>query len=305
MTKILVVDDSPVDRHLAASLLGKHPGWTVQSAPDGWQGLEAIGRETPDLVLTDMQMPGMNGLELVGEVRARYPLVPVILMTAQGSEDIAVKALQKGAANYVPKRNLAQDLVETAEAVLAAASARRGHQRLLECLQRTESYFVLDNDPALIPALVGHVRDSLMAMKLGDETDLLRVTIAVREALTNAIYHGNLEVTPELRAHGRDAARRLAEERRRQPPYRDRRVHVTARESVEEAQYIIRDEGPGFDPFQLPDPTDPAQVEQAAGRGLVLIRTFMDLAYHNKTGTEITLIKRRAHGADRPAGPRS
>ena len=108
-------------------------------------------------------------------------------------------------------------------------------------------------------------------------------------------YHGNLEVTSELKARGRGAARQLGEERRSRPPYRDRRVHVTARETYDEAQYVIRDEGPGFDPFQLPDHSDPANMEKAAGRGLVLIRTFMDLVYHNKAGNEITLIKRRPH----------
>ena len=114
-----------------------------------------------------------------------------------------------------------------------------------------------------------------------------------REALTNAVFHGNLEVGPELRARGRDAARRLGEERRRQPPYRDRRVRVTAQETPEEARYVIRDEGPGFDPFALPDPTDPAGLAAPSGRGLVLIRSFMDVVFHNQRGNEVTLIKRR------------
>lgn len=293
MTRILVVDDSPIDRHLASSLLQKHGGWTVATAADGRQGLDAIAAEVPDLVLTDLQMPEMNGLELVSAVRSRYPLVPVVLMTAQGSEDIAVQALQQGAANYVPKRSLAHDLVETVETVLMMAAAKRGHQRLLECLQRTESHFQLDNDPTLIAPLVGHIRENLVRMHLCDDSELVRVTVAVREALTNAIYHGNLEVTPALRSEGRAAAQRLGEERRRQGPYRDRRVHVLARETPAEAQYIIRDEGPGFDPFALPSSTDPANLDRGTGRGLVLMRSFMDMVYHNSRGNEITLIKRR------------
>jgi CheY-like chemotaxis protein/anti-sigma regulatory factor (Ser/Thr protein kinase) len=293
MTRILVVDDSPLDRHLASSLLQKHGGWTTATAADGRQALQALAAETPDLVLTDLQMPEINGLELVSAVRSRYPLVPVVLMTAQGSEDIAVQALQKGAANYVPKRSLANDLVETVETVLMAAAAKRGHQRLLECLQRTESHFLLDNDPTLIPPLVGHIRENLVRMRLCDDTELVRVTVAVREALTNAIYHGNLEVTATLRAEGRAAAQRLGEERRRQETYRSRRVHVLARETPAEAQYIIRDEGPGFDPFSLPSATDPANLDRSVGRGLVLMRSFMDLVYHNSRGNEVTLIKRR------------
>ena len=65
-----------------------------------------------------------------------------------------------------------------------------------------------------------------------------------------------------------------------------------AKESPAEAIYTVRDEGPGYDPSSLPDPTDPANVEKVSGRGLFLIRTFMDQVYHNETGNEITMIKR-------------
>ena len=75
-------------------------------------------------------------------------------------------------------------------------------------------------------------------------------------------------------------------------PYRDRRIHVVVRESRTEAVYVVRDEGPGFDPSTLPDPTDPANLEKCSGRGLLLIRTFMDHVDHDNQGREITMIKR-------------
>ena len=56
--------------------------------------------------------------------------------------------------------------------------------------------------------------------------------------------------------------------------------------------YAIRDEGPGFDPSTLPDPTDPANLERVSGRGLLLIHAFMDEVRHNPTGNEITMVKR-------------
>ncbi len=81
--------------------------------------------------------------------------------------------------------------------------------------------------------------------------------------------------------------------RRRRPPYRERRLYVHARLSRSEAVYVIRDEGPGFDPATVPDPTDPANLEKASGRGLLLIRAYMDEVIHNRTGNQVTLIKRR------------
>jgi anti-sigma regulatory factor (Ser/Thr protein kinase) len=109
----------------------------------------------------------------------------------------------------------------------------------------------------------------------------------------NAIHHGNLEISSSLRESDERTYYNLAEERRHQEPYVDRRVHVFAKETNREAMYVIRDEGPGFDPRTLPDPTDPTNIEKVSGRGILLIRTFMDEVNHNKTGNEITMIKRR------------
>jgi CheY-like chemotaxis protein/anti-sigma regulatory factor (Ser/Thr protein kinase) len=293
MATILVVDDNAVDRTLAGSILEKEAGWKASFAANGREALDVIARGQPDLVLTDMVMPELDGLALVQEIRSKYPLVPVILMTAFGSEEIAIQALQKGAASYVPKGNLVKDLVETVESVLALAQADTNQQRLLECLTHTESHFLLDNDPTLIPPLIGSLQENLTRMKLCDEIGRIRVSVALQEALVNAITHGNLEVGSEVREKDEKAYQKLMEERRHSKPYRSRRVYVTARESPAEAVYVIRDEGPGFDPSKLPDPTDPANLERVTGRGLLLIRTFMDEVHHNAKGNEITMVKRR------------
>ena len=292
MATILVVDDSAVDRLRTEKLLTRNSQLTVVSASNGREALDAIERIVPDLVLTDMQMPEMDGLRLVEEIRAKYPAIPVILMTAHGSEELAVQALQRGAASYVPKRNLAQDLPDTIDSLLDMSRSSRGQQRLLECLLATESQFVLENDASLIPSLIGHLESNLTRMRLCDENGLIRVAVALREALVNAIQHGNLEISSGLREKDDREYYRLVEERRQQEPYQDRRVHLFAKESHREAVYVVRDEGPGFDPATLPDPTDPANLEKVSGRGLLLIRTFMDEVHHNKAGNEITMIKR-------------
>ncbi len=294
MQTILVVDDVALDRHLAGTLLEEHPGWTAVFAEDGREALALIKLKVPDVVVTDLQMPEMNGLELVEAVRRDYAYVPVILMTAHGSEEIAVAALKAGAASYVPKRDLAHDLVPTTNKVLDMARASRNRQQVLDCLVETELHFVLSNDPQRVQPLISHLQDHMTLMNLVDQGGLIRVGTALHECLINAMEHGNLELTSELReGENGEAYRKLVDERRQQQPYRDRRVLVVARFSGNEAVYVVRDEGLGFDPTKLPDPTDPANLQKCSGRGLLLIRTFMEEVSFNETGNEITMIKRR------------
>jgi CheY-like chemotaxis protein/anti-sigma regulatory factor (Ser/Thr protein kinase) len=293
MTKILVVDDTPMDQRLVGRLLEKNSDLEAIYANNGKEALAVIARENPDIVLTDLQMPEMDGLELVQQVRADYSAIPVILMTAFGSEEVALQALQQGAANYVPKKNLAKDLLDTVESVLAAAIDHRLQRRLFANLQETESTFYLENDIALIPSLVNYLRENLARMRLLDKTGLIRITVALREALMNAIVHGNLEVSSDFRENDLPTYYRMIDERRSQSPYQERHVYVHARQTPTEAKYIIRDEGLGFNPDDVPDPMDPDNMERASGRGLLLIRTFMDEISHNAKGNEITMIKRR------------
>src|SRR4051794_17356006 len=212
MPRVLVVDDSPVDRRLAGRLIEKGSIGRADLVPvyaeNGRQALDLLAREAPDAVLTDLQMPEVNGLELVEQIRERFPLVPVILMTAHGSEELAVKALKSGAASYVPKRELAKDLLETLEAVIESAHGQRDHRRLLKSLSRTESYFVLENDPALIPPLISFLKDNVVRLN-GDEPGLIQTTVALREAILNAMDHGNLELDSTLRERDDNAYHEL------------------------------------------------------------------------------------------------
>jgi anti-sigma regulatory factor (Ser/Thr protein kinase) len=136
---------------------------------------------------------------------------------------------------------------------------------------------------------------------------LIRLGVALHEALTNAMYHGNLELDSALRQDGTEAYFRLAEQRRHVHPYRSRKVEVAVQESPLEGRYVICDAGAGFDPMAVwCDPTDPANLERPSGRGLFLIRTFMHEVRHNARGNEITLVHRRrsAHGPAAPASSR-
>ena len=293
MPIVLVVDDSPLDRTRTGGLLKKGEGLSPIYASNGREALEKIATEKPDIVLSDLQMPEMDGLELVETIRRRFVTLPVILMTAHGSEETAIQALRKGATNYVAKRNLARELVTTVMSVLDLTRADRGQQQILSCLTQAESRYVLDNDVGHIPSLLAQLELGVTRMQLFDHGAWMRIAVALREAFVNAIYHGNLDLSSQLLEQDHVSFAELVQQRRREAAFADRRVHVTACETRTEATYVIRDEGRGFDPAALSDPTSPQNLDRLTGRGLFLIRTFMDEVRHNDVGNEITLVKRR------------
>lgn len=195
---VLIVDDYLVDRRIAGGIVEKVKGLRAAYAADGREALQAIGAEAPAVVLTDLQMPGMDGLTLVQQIRERFPRLPVILMTAYGSEDVAIQALRAGAANYVPKKALARELGETLRRILDLSADDRHRMRVFEALESRESSFRLENDPGLITPLIQVLQEDLGAMDVCDATARTRVGVALQEALSNALYHGNLEVSPDF-----------------------------------------------------------------------------------------------------------
>ena len=100
--RILVVDDEPAQRELVSGFLKKQ-GFDVSSAESGVKAVELFRQDSIDLVLTDQKMPNMSGLDLLQAVRAINPEVPVIFMTAFGSIEAAVSAIQGGATDYLTK----------------------------------------------------------------------------------------------------------------------------------------------------------------------------------------------------------
>jgi anti-sigma regulatory factor (Ser/Thr protein kinase) len=140
-----------------------------------------------------------------------------------------------------------------------------------------------------------HLQQYLRSVRHCDETELVRVSVALNEALQNAIFHGNLELDSGLRDVHNDEYYSTAAFRRTRTPWSERRVWLSASESRDEARYVIRDEGPGFDVSRVlaDDPTDPKNLTRLSGRGLLLIRTFMSEVRFSATGNEITMIHRR------------
>jgi CheY-like chemotaxis protein/anti-sigma regulatory factor (Ser/Thr protein kinase) len=297
---VLVVDDSPTQLMQIRMVL-EAGGYRTTSASNGLEALDAIVGEMPDIVVTDLQMPELNGLELVAEIKVRYPALPVILTTGVGSEEIAAEALHLGATSYVPKRELGEFLCETVRQVLDVVHPENAPGEATGAIVRSDVHFEIGNSESLVPGIIARMEQTLLELRFCDEMEWMQIAMALDEAIVNAIFHGNLEVSTDLRQldDGKPFVE-LVELRKTRSPFRERRVHISLTATRDRATFVIRDQGRGFDVSDLPDPTDPANLERAGGRGLLLIHSFMDEVRHNPIGNEITMVKYKAD----PMAPR-
>jgi DNA-binding response OmpR family regulator len=117
MTKILIVEDEP---HMVAGLRDnfEFEGYEVVTAGDGVAGLERALKESPDLVILDVMMPRMSGLDVCKQLKAKRPSTPIIMLTARGQEVDKVVGLELGADDYVTKPFSIRELLARVKAVL-------------------------------------------------------------------------------------------------------------------------------------------------------------------------------------------
>lgn len=128
--RILVVDDDRVILELSSIIL-RSDGYSVQTASDGSRALQILENEPCDLVLLDFMMPGKDGLEVLREVKEKYPDIAVIIFTGMGSENVAVSAMKAGAADYIMKPFRNHDLLERTATVLRSRRLEIQNRELL------------------------------------------------------------------------------------------------------------------------------------------------------------------------------
>ncbi|MBK7058988.1 MAG: response regulator transcription factor [Rubrivivax sp.] len=122
-TVILIVDDHTIMREgLSRILLGAEVGWAVAEASSGFQAIDWLRRERADLVIVDLSMPGMSGLDLTARIRAEFGRLPVLVLSMHAEEQYALRAFKAGANGYVTKDSAASELLHAVHKLLAGGS---------------------------------------------------------------------------------------------------------------------------------------------------------------------------------------
>jgi class 3 adenylate cyclase/DNA-binding response OmpR family regulator len=137
--KVLVADDGRDNREFIVDYILKPSGFVPVIARDGVEAMELVREHHPDIILLDLQMPRMNGMEVLDALQAEGWEIPVILMTFHGSEEIAIEVYRKGVRDYVKKPYTVDEMMEAMDRCLSEVRLRRDKDALTERLLRANS----------------------------------------------------------------------------------------------------------------------------------------------------------------------
>ncbi len=180
----MVVDDEPAMGHILTKSLGAD-GFNAIAYTDPVAALAAIPNDQPDVILTDVRMPNLGGRELLGKIRAQYPEIPVLIMSAYGTIEDAVAMLRSGAYNYITKPFQHDHLVHQIE---LAMSHRQLEQEVLKLAEhadtRTKERLIIGSSDA-----VNHVRETIRKAAQTDSIVLITGESGVGKELVAREIH--------------------------------------------------------------------------------------------------------------------
>ncbi len=150
MKTILLIDDDPVVRSLASGILRKN-GYNVYVAKDGSEGIDLAKKHHPDLVVTDYQMPGILGMEVLASLREYNEKLPVIMLTAHGDATLTIKSMQTGAFDFIEKPINPKELLETIKNGLSTSeSAQKPYGKAIAEKKKVDDNIMVGKSPAML-----------------------------------------------------------------------------------------------------------------------------------------------------------
>jgi len=271
---LLVVDDDPAIRVLIPALL-EGTKWQVDSVESGEEALKRLESRSYDLILSDILMPGIDGLTLLSRVRGRYPEQRVVMMTVKNTPDHIVGSLQGDATGYLSKPFFKENLIEALQNALSTPHDADD----IRVISDRPNWISLQLRCKLETAdrLTQFVRQLPNDLQT-DERE--HIAIAFRELLLNAVEHGG-HLDPE------------------------KTVDISYIRTTRSILYYIRDPGEGFSVDNLQHAAVANSAEEPfrhvalreeqgirpGGFGLLMTRNFADELIYSGKGNEVLLIK--------------
>ena len=289
---LLIADDSVE----VLDFLQEHfvkAGHSVFCANDGEEALQIFRNEEIEGVFCALSLPKLGGLELLKEVKSSNSRSPLVMLCPQSDTKNALNALQLGACDFIIKKIKPLELQRTLDRVVSLHEGFHFSAYALDHLLQETRTLEIGNDFEGVNRIIAFMTQDLPSYGILIQEQLFRMNMLLKEAIENAIFHGNLELSSEMRRDNPQLFYKTAEQKRDIDPYKNRNLILQYDISRNSAKYVVRDEGKGFAHADLLDPTDPDNLLRIEGRGLIMIMNFMDEVFWNDRGNEITMVRYR------------
>lgn len=288
--RILLIDDEEFTRRELGGYL-EDEGYSIITASDGEEGIKLFEKLLPELVLTDVKMPKMDGFDVLKVIKEKRPETRVIILTGHGDENMVIKALKNGANDYIKKPIHLNHLNESI--IKAVESVKNLKKTIFNAtnISNLNMDLSISNNLDAIYGVTNYITN--LNHRYFTKASCEKIKLALIECLRNSIEHGNLEI-------GYDEKNEYLEEgtftkelnhRKSLEKYKDRKVFLNYILDKNKVCYVIKDEGKGFDWENLPNAEEPDNIFKRNGRGILLIKLMMDEVSFNENGNEITIIK--------------
>jgi PAS domain S-box-containing protein len=217
VSRILLVDDEPIILEISKEFLEFNSGFEIDTAPSAIDGLRKLESAGYDVIVSDYQMPGIDGIEFLKEVRRRDG-IPFILFTGKGREEIAIEAINSGADFYIKKGgDPKSQFTELANAIRQAVARRQAEQAHIEAKERYRSLYehvlsmvythdlqgtILDANPATLN-LLGYNKDEVIGKSILDFVMPQQIPL-VSASVQEIIQTGSLKRFEEYKIRRKD-----------------------------------------------------------------------------------------------------
>lgn len=289
--RVLVVEDDVFSNKYFHNIVNV-AGHDCRVAKNGKQGLEVFEQYNPHVVISDIYMPVMDGLEMLAAIRKKKSDAIVIMATAFDSEQYAIKALELGANNYMKKPVHADNLKRLLSKYFNLLKNRSIASDIVLEVERLEFRKHFKSDMESVPLIVEHlIKQTGNAF---DDSQRIGLELGLAELLANAVEHGNLSISYEEKSRALEENRldELYRQRLGEPEIAKRTVDVDFVLDAEKCQWTITDQGEGFDWKAVQNPLKDEGILKLHGRGIFISRFNFDEMEYSGKGNVVRVMKK-------------
>lgn len=287
--KILFVDDEPSIRELFSLTFGNT--YQIFIAKDGQEALELIENNSVDLIITDVSLPKMSGVDFIRTIRSKGNYTPFIIITGDSNIELAINTFRMGAIDFFLKpfrmSNL-KSVIERFESMHIIKDELVQSKDIILNEENTE--YELEPKIRRVNYYVNMLMQKFSFFPNITEEDKLALKVCLFELISNAIEHGTAGINYEEKKmilEKNENYYSIIEERCKN---QTKKVFVKVKYLPHQIKITIQDEGNGFDPNNIPNPIQ-SPNNLYSGRGLFLTKLNIDKLEFNDIGNEVTIIR--------------